>query len=120
MHGGLSNAQYGLLISLCGPERLSARELADAAELNAATVTQMLEALQEAGLVTRQRSEQDRRVVLNSLTPHGRQLVESYRARVEPRWRAAMSEFSDEQLADAAAVLERLATVLEDWDAPEG
>jgi DNA-binding MarR family transcriptional regulator len=117
-HGPLSNAQYGLLLFLCGGRRLSARELASAADLTPATVTQMLEALEQAGLVYRERRDDDRRVVLNSLTPQGRRLVESYRARVEPRWRAAMSEFSDEQLRSATAVLERLAQLLEDWDTP--
>lgn len=107
--GALSNAQYGLLFSLAGGGKLSARELADAATVSPATVTQMLEGLEAHGLVQRLRSEEDRRVVLTALTDRGREVVEKHRARVEPRWRAALAEFSDEELLTAAAVLRRLA-----------
>jgi DNA-binding MarR family transcriptional regulator len=107
-HGGLSNAQYGLLFGLCEHSELSSSELASAADLSPATATEMLEGLAAAGLVTRERSERDRRVVLISLTARGRTLVEERRARLQPRWRAALAEFSDEELRSAARVLERL------------
>ena len=107
--GALSNAQYGLLFSLATASEMSARDLAEAAALSPATVTQMLEGLEGHGLVTRLRSAEDRRVVLTALTERGREVVEQHRARVEPRWRAAMSEFTPRELATAAAVLTRLA-----------
>ena len=107
-HGGLSNAQYGLLFGLCEHSELSSSELAGAADLSPATATEMLEGLAAAGLVTRERSERDRRVVLVSLTARGRTLVEERRARLQPRWRGALAEFSDEELRVAARVLERL------------
>jgi DNA-binding MarR family transcriptional regulator len=47
-------------------------------------------------------------VVLISLTARGRALVEQRRASLQPRWRAALAEFSDEELRTTAAVLERL------------
>ncbi|MGO9976473.1 MAG: MarR family winged helix-turn-helix transcriptional regulator [Solirubrobacteraceae bacterium] len=106
---GLSNAQYGLLFSLSGACRMSARDLADAAELTSATVAQMLDHLAAAGLVERTRSERDKRVVLTSLTPLGQELIDERRARIEPLWRAALSPFSDEELLTAVAVLDRLA-----------
>ncbi|MGO9752251.1 MAG: MarR family winged helix-turn-helix transcriptional regulator [Solirubrobacteraceae bacterium] len=107
--GGLSNAQYGLLFGLAGDCRMSARDLADAADLTPATVTQMLDHLAATGLVQRTRSEQDKRVVLTALTPRGQALVEERRARIEPLWRAALSPFSNAELLTAAAVLDRLA-----------
>jgi DNA-binding MarR family transcriptional regulator len=106
--GGLSNAQYGLLFGLCEHSELSSSELASAADLSPATATEMLEGLAGAGLVTRERSERDRRVVLISLTARGRTLVEHRRAQLQPRWRAALAGFSDEELRVAARVLERL------------
>ncbi len=106
--GELSDAQYGLLFGLrCAPQ-LSSSELASAADLSPASATEMLDGLAEAGLVRRERSARDRRVVLISLTDRGRALVEERRARYEPRWRAALAEFSDEELRIAAAVLDRL------------
>jgi len=106
--GQLSYAQYGLLFGLAGACELSARELAEHADLTPATVTQMLEHLEASGLVTRTRSEQDRRVVLSQLTERGAAVVSERHAQMEPRWRAALADFSDEELEAAARVLNRL------------
>jgi MarR family transcriptional regulator, organic hydroperoxide resistance regulator len=106
--GDLSYAQYSLLFSLAGGGVKSARELAELADLSAATVTQMLDHLAAAGLVTRVRSDEDKRIVLTSLTERGCEVIEARRCTMEPRWRAALAEFSDGELHTAAAVLDRL------------
>jgi DNA-binding MarR family transcriptional regulator len=113
--GELSNAQYGLLFGLAGAHEMSARDLADAADLSAATVAQMLDHLAAVGLVQRTRSSSDKRVVLTSLTERGNDVIAAHRARVEPRWRAALAEFSEDELRTAAAVLERLAKYFENY-----
>jgi DNA-binding MarR family transcriptional regulator len=105
----ISYAQYGLLFGLAGMCDRSARELAEQTELAPATVAQMLEHLEAVGLVTRTRSEQDRRVVLSALTEHGAAVVAQRQAQMEPRWREALAEFSDDELTAAARVLSRLA-----------
>ena len=110
----LSDAQYSLLFSLREHEALPSSELAHAADLAPATATEMLDALAEHGLVQRARSERDRRVVLVSLTDRGHALVEERHARFEPRWRAALAEFSDTELRTAAAVLERLRALFDE------
>ena len=119
----LSYAQYGLLFGLAGMCERSARDLAEHADLTPATVAQMLESLETHGLVTRTRSEQDRRVVLSSLTERGEQLVAERHAQMEPRWRAALDGFDDTELIVAARVMDRLAdyfdALLED-DTPGG
>lgn len=107
--GQISYAQYGLLFGLARTSELSARELADQTDLTPATVAQMLEHLEAAGLVKRTRSKQDRRVVLSSLTERGATVVAERQAQMEPRWRAALAEFSDTELGAAARVLDRLA-----------
>jgi DNA-binding MarR family transcriptional regulator len=106
--GELSDAQYGLLFGLCEREAASLTEVAYAADVSLASATEMLDGLVENGLVQRERSERDRRQVVISLTGHGRQLVEQRRAKYGPRWRAALAEFSDEELQIASAVLDRL------------
>jgi DNA-binding MarR family transcriptional regulator len=113
-HGELSDAQYGLLFSLREHETMSSSELAFAADLSPATATEMLDGLVESGLVRRERSDRDRRVVLISLTDHGRMLIEERRARYEPRWRAALDQFSEDELRTAAAVLDRMRDMFED------
>jgi DNA-binding MarR family transcriptional regulator len=106
--GELSHAQYGLLFGLRQHRQLSLSELADSASLSPAAATEMLDGLLAAGLVQRERSEQDRRVVLISLTERGEALVEERRKRYDPRWRAALADFSEDELRSAAAVLDAL------------
>jgi DNA-binding MarR family transcriptional regulator len=112
--GALSDAQYGVLFCLLESEQLSMSEVAVRADLSPASATEMLEALAQAGLVERTRSQRDRRVVLGTLTARGRELVEARRARFEPRFRAAMAPFTPEELRTAAAVLERLRAMFDD------
>jgi DNA-binding MarR family transcriptional regulator len=117
--GELSYAQYSLLFALGYGSGLSVRDLALTAELSPASVTQMLDHLAADGLVARVRSETDKRVVVTSLTERGRAVVQARRARYEPRWLAALSEFSDEELLIAARVLDRLRESFDDFPASE-
>jgi len=116
--GSLSDAQYGLLFGLREQDEVSSGELATLADLSPASATQMLDALAAAGLVRRERSERDRRVVLTSLTEHGHALVEERHARIAPRWNAALSGFSDDELRTAAAVMDSLRTVFDELTPP--
>lgn len=111
--GELSYAQYGLLFGLANARECSARELAAHADLTPATVAQMLEHLEAVGLVERTRSADDRRVVLSTLTERGASVVAARQAQMEPRWEAALAEFSDRDLAAAARVLDRLADLFD-------
>jgi DNA-binding MarR family transcriptional regulator len=113
--GELSDAQYGVLFCLRDADCLPAGEIALAADISPATATEMLEGLARAGLVERFRSERDRRVVLSRLTTRGRELVEARRAEHEPRWRAAMARFSTDELRTAAAVLEGLRAMFDEF-----
>jgi DNA-binding MarR family transcriptional regulator len=106
--GELSYAQYGLLFGLAAGEALSAGQLALAADVSPASATQMLDALEKAGLVARVRSGEDRRVVLTSLTQRGREVVDARKSLLEPRWRAALAEFGAPDLLTAAAILDRI------------
>lgn len=106
--GELSYSQYGLLFGLCDGEPKSSRELALAAEVSPATAAEMLDGLAASGLVERTRSRDDKRIVLTSLTDRGKAVIEERRARYEPRWRAALARFSEEELLVAAGVLDAL------------
>jgi DNA-binding MarR family transcriptional regulator len=118
--GELSFAQYHLLFGLSEQPELSTGQLAAAADLSPATVTQMLDGLLAMGLVDRTRSELDRRVVTCRLTETGRALITKRRAQWEGRWRASLAEFSAEELAAAAAVLERMREMYDALDAETG
>ena len=111
--GQLSFAQLGLLHGLAGRSECSARQLAEHTDLSPATVTQMLESLEAAGLVTRTRSEQDRRVVHTVLTEQGAAVVDGRQKDMEERWTRALGEFSVEELATASRLLDRVADMFE-------
>jgi DNA-binding MarR family transcriptional regulator len=110
----LSHAQFELLIELYERGELPAGELASAARLTPATVTQMLEHLADCGHVERARSETDRRVVVSRLTAQGRRKIEAKRATWQGRWQAALEGMEPAELHAATRVLERLGVVFED------
>ena len=114
--GRLSYAQYGLLFGLAEHDELPASQLAALADLAPGTVTEMLDHLEADGLVQRNRSLLDKRVVLVSLTQRGGELVRERRKTLEDRWQQALSGFNDEELRTAAAVLERLGELLDSFD----
>lgn len=111
----LSYAQFGLLFGLGDGGAKSSRELAFAADISPATAAEMLDGLAASGLVERSRSEDDKRIVLTSLTERGRALIQARRARYEPRWRAALEQFSDEELLNTANVLEALRRMFDEF-----
>jgi DNA-binding MarR family transcriptional regulator len=115
--GDLSFAQYGLLFGLEDKPELPTRELAVIADLSAATATQMLDHLEASRLVARVRSEHDKRVVLISLTDSGRAAIMARKARFQSRWDAALTDFSDDELLAAAAVLDRLSEMFDELPA---
>jgi len=106
--GELSYAQYGLLFALSDGEPRSSRDLALAADVSQPTAAEMLDGLAASGLVERIRSAEDKRIVLTSLTDRGKALVDQRRAMYEPRWRAALAQFSREELSSATRVLNAL------------
>lgn len=115
--GELSHAQFELLIELDERGELSAGELALAARISPASVTQMLDGLVEFGYVARTRSESDRRVVLATLTAVGRARVEAKRAAWKQRWEGALGDVSPREMKAATKVLERLGEMFDDTPA---
>jgi DNA-binding MarR family transcriptional regulator len=115
----ISYAQFELLIELDDRGELSAGELALAARLSPASVTQMLDALAESGNVERTRSDNDRRVVMARLTATGRARVAAKRAAWRERWERALSDVSPRELRAAAKVMQRLTDAFEE-EPPEG
>ena len=115
--GEVSFAQFHLLFALVDHDELPTSRLAAHAELSPATATQLLDGLEALGLVRRSRSTTDRRIVVCSLTDEGRRLITEKRERWEGTFREMMSGFSPEELATAAAVLERMRVMYDEIDA---
>jgi len=110
----LSHAQFELLIELHERGELPAGELAAAARLTPATVTQMLDHLAACGHVERVRSDTDRRVVVSRLTPLGESKIDAKREAWRASWQRALEGIDNDDLDAAARVLERLGALFED------
>jgi DNA-binding MarR family transcriptional regulator len=110
----VTHAQFELLIELYERGPLSAGQLASAAQLTPATVTQMLDHLADSHLVERARSQEDRRIVVTRLTALGKRKVNAKRALWRSRWQQALADMSPEDLRVATDVLERLGTIFDD------
>ncbi|MEO7521793.1 MAG: MarR family transcriptional regulator [Gemmatimonas sp.] len=76
---GISGTQYNVLRILRGshPQGLCRNEIRDRLINRMPDVSRLLDRMEEAGLVTRQRGEEDRRLVSTQLTRMGRDLVDS-------------------------------------------
>jgi len=111
--GRLSFAQLRVLTALEEEDGCPAGRLAERAGVTPATVTGMLDILEEQGIVTRARSEHDRRVVIARLTEEGRRIRDRRRAEVRRVFEDALATLDPADLAAAPRVLRRLADVME-------
>jgi MarR family 2-MHQ and catechol resistance regulon transcriptional repressor len=73
---GLTTPQFGVLEALYHLGTLTLGDLAGKLLVTGGNITYVMDRLEERGLVTRERCEEDRRVVRAHLTPEGRQLIE--------------------------------------------
>jgi DNA-binding MarR family transcriptional regulator len=107
--GAAGTAQLYILWLLASEGVLTGGQLAAAAELTPATVTQMLDGLEADGLVERERSTVDRRVVHNRLTEKGRAIQLHRQQEWDERWNEALASMPAEDLEAGARVLRHLA-----------
>jgi DNA-binding MarR family transcriptional regulator len=103
----LSRTEAGLLVTLLGaPRRIT--ELAETEALAQPTVTRVVDQLQHRGLVMRQRSTDDGRVVVVSLSEAGRRELEQLRE----HYRGAVAGLADEELVGLVAASEALGRLI--------
>lgn len=108
----LSRTETGVLLTLLdGPRRIT--ELAATEALAQPTVTQLVDKLQRRGLVARERSGDDGRVVLVVISAQGREQLEALRARSREVMRGTLKGLSDEQLGELVAAAETLGRLVE-------
>jgi DNA-binding MarR family transcriptional regulator len=106
---GLSGAQYNVLRILRGAPRAGApcQYIGERLLTRVPDVTRLLDRLGAAGLVTRRRSDEDRRVVLARLTAAGRELLARLDAPVAELHRRQLAGLSLKDLAALNRALEQ-------------
>jgi DNA-binding MarR family transcriptional regulator len=112
--GSLTIAHVRALFALDQSEASTAGEIAETARLSPASVTGMLDDLERDGIVTRVRSDTDRRRVLVTLTDDGRALLKKRRRLWLKRWEAALADVPERDLEAAAKVMGRIGGLLDE------
>jgi DNA-binding MarR family transcriptional regulator len=108
----LSRTEAGMLSTLSdGPRRIT--ELAETEAVAQPTVTQLVDKLQARGLVARERSAQDGRVVLVTATDAGRTELAAVRDQYRTLMRDMVQELSDEELASLVSASDTLGRVID-------
>jgi DNA-binding MarR family transcriptional regulator len=104
---GVSGPQYNVLRILrgAGPNGLCRNEIRDRLITRMPDVTRLLDRMEEAGLVTRSRSESDRRQVGTRLTERGSDLVERLDGLVADEHQRRLGHLEGEQLQQLIELL---------------
>jgi DNA-binding MarR family transcriptional regulator len=110
---GVTLAQFQLLEPLADGPRTN-RQLADAAGVASPTATRMIDLMTGRGLVSRVEDPGDRRAVLISLTPAGREALQAKLDEYEARRERVAEAIEPGERAVAARLLQRLAAAIED------
>jgi DNA-binding MarR family transcriptional regulator len=108
---GLSIPMFWALhhVVLEGP--MNVGQIAEACIVTSAGISAAVDDLERAGLVARERSSKDRRIVVLSVTPRGRTVHRSVWTRVARQIAAALERTPASEVRIAARVLKRFAEV---------
>lgn len=111
---GLTLPQLTLLEPLIDEAEQPVGRLATAADVTIPTATRMLKQLEAAGVVVRERSLEDERKVLVSLTRDGRTRLRRMLAQRRARQTRALAAFSPRERKQLVSFLRRLSAVVEE------
>jgi MarR family transcriptional regulator, organic hydroperoxide resistance regulator len=110
--GELTLAQYYVLAQFSSGAAIPITQLAEAAGVAVPTATRLVDGLERAGLLRRERSNADRRAVLVSITDLGRRRLRSKQRQVTRRRRLIYERLEPEERAQSERLLRHLAEVI--------
>lgn len=105
---GVTPPQWGVLVALWEQDGLPLSELAKRSYFDGPTMTGIVDRLESAGLVTRRRDSQDRRVISVYLTDAGRALENVLPGLSEETNREAVAGLPDDQVSQFCDTLRHL------------
>ena len=110
---GLTPSQLLLLQEVARRGEATPSSLAAAVQFSQATVTNLADRLEALGLVTRRRGDQDRRQIWVSITPKGRQTLDTAPDMLQAQFSGRFQNLPDWEQAMIIAMLERLGSLLD-------
>jgi DNA-binding MarR family transcriptional regulator len=108
----LTLAQYYMLNPLTGEAALPVSRLAQYAGVAAPTATRMIDSLERTGTVRRERTHDDRRTVLISLTSSGRELMSRKKQELALRRRTLYERLEPDEREPSERLLRHLAELI--------
>ena len=105
---GITGTQYNVLRILRGaePDGLCRNDVSQRLLNRMPDATRLLDRMEESGLVTRERSTTDRRLVTTRITKKGRQIVDSLDEAADDQHEKALGHMNEEQLRTLIRLLE--------------
>jgi DNA-binding MarR family transcriptional regulator len=105
---GLTAAQFIILRRIAEGVAATAAELCRVLEYDTGSMTRMLDRLEEKSVIVRERSSDDRRVVMIQLTPQGADQYPQLKDEVRVALNRRFSPLSGDELQQLRGMLERL------------
>jgi DNA-binding MarR family transcriptional regulator len=96
--GALSLVHLNVMTILSADGDLPMSQLAEALDVSQASATGIVDRMEQRGLVSRQRDEEDRRVTRVHLTDRGRQVIERLGAERRDKLSKLLDQLTDEEL----------------------
>jgi DNA-binding MarR family transcriptional regulator len=110
----VSFTQWMVIANLGRYERLTATALSEETCYDMGALTRIVDDLEEEGLVRRERTERDRRVVEIALTPQGRKYLQTGKRLAVELLNSLAEPFSRQELETLIALLQRMMARLQE------
>jgi DNA-binding MarR family transcriptional regulator len=110
---GLTGPQLVALRELARGGTSTARDLARTVQVSQATTTGILDRLERRGLITRARSESDRRALDVALTDEGRRVLAAAPPLLQQRFTAELAQLQGWEQTMILATLQRVAAMMD-------
>jgi DNA-binding MarR family transcriptional regulator len=104
----LTFTQWVVLMHLCHGGGDTCADIATNMNHDAGAVTRIVDQMEKRGLVTRERSTRDRRVIHLKMTAKGRAMGKSLTPRVMNFWNHILTEFTEAEASTLIGLLSRL------------
>lgn len=112
-HGSLKIPEWRVLSLLVAHGDLNGRMIGEIAGLDAGLISRTLHALEQRGLVTSERREDDRRTLWAALTPAGRALYDRIRPLMQARQQRLLAALSPDERVIVFRVVDKLMDAVE-------
>jgi DNA-binding MarR family transcriptional regulator len=110
---GLTGPQLVILQEIASLNEVTAGEIAQAVSLSQATVTGILERMEKRGLLTRQRSDHDKRRIMVGITENGKQVLEDAPPLMQEAFVERFSSLQEWEQTMILSSLQRLVSIMD-------